>query len=135
MSSSVLHWHTELSLHSFPTRRSSDLIRLMTEEIAPLTAAEGDFFAATKNAEAGAQLIERLRARLGENAVRTLALHADHRDRKSTRLNSSHRCNSYAVFCLKKKTTPYHKSSFLISLLLFSIPPLIAGYCPSSLTR
>src|SRR5437879_8693270 len=29
-------------------------------------------------------------------------------DRKSTRLNSSHRCISYAVFCLKKKnkTTP-----------------------------
>src|SRR5215210_9038524 len=30
----------------------------------------------------------------------------DHRargDRKSTRLNSSHRCISYAVFCLKKK--------------------------------
>src|SRR5437764_12330337 len=25
------------------------------------------------------------------------------RDRKSTRLNSSHRCMSYAVFCLKKK--------------------------------
>src|SRR5437879_7158028 len=24
-------------------------------------------------------------------------------DRKSTRLNSSHRCNSYAVLCLKKK--------------------------------
>src|SRR5437763_3991128 len=24
-------------------------------------------------------------------------------DRKSTRLNSSHRCNSYAVFCLEKK--------------------------------
>src|SRR5437762_8747685 len=24
-------------------------------------------------------------------------------DRKSTRLNSSHRCTSYAVFCLKKK--------------------------------
>src|SRR5436189_4550266 len=30
-------------------------------------------------------------------------------DRKSTRLNSSHRCISYAVFCLKKKkTTPTH---------------------------
>src|SRR5436189_4804830 len=27
----------------------------------------------------------------------------DLRDRKSTRLNSSHRCISYAVFCLKKK--------------------------------
>ena len=26
-----------------------------------------------------------------------------HIDRKSTRLNSSHRCISYAVFCLKKK--------------------------------
>src|SRR5437762_11323968 len=28
------------------------------------------------------------------------------KDRKSTRLNSSHRCISYAVFCLKKKTIP-----------------------------
>src|SRR5437879_12236470 len=27
------------------------------------------------------------------------------RDRKSTRLNSSHRCISYAVFCLKKKNS------------------------------
>src|SRR5437879_11196792 len=27
----------------------------------------------------------------------------DSQDRKSTRLNSSHRCISYAVFCLKKK--------------------------------
>src|SRR5437764_13868550 len=27
------------------------------------------------------------------------------KDRKSTRLNSSHRCISYAVFCLKKKNT------------------------------
>src|SRR5436189_2177968 len=27
----------------------------------------------------------------------------EERDRKSTRLNSSHRCISYAVFCLKKK--------------------------------
>src|SRR2546429_6890817 len=29
-------------------------------------------------------------------------------DRKSTRLNSSHGYISYAVFCLKKKTTPIH---------------------------
>src|SRR5437764_10915248 len=28
---------------------------------------------------------------------------ATQQDRKSTRLNSSHRCISYAVFCLKKK--------------------------------
>src|SRR5258708_25060471 len=29
------------------------------------------------------------------------------RDRKSTRLNSSHQIISYAVFCLKKKTNNY----------------------------
>src|SRR5437879_10592141 len=32
-----------------------------------------------------------------------LAGRIERRDRKSTRLNSSHRCISYAVFCLKKK--------------------------------
>src|SRR5437764_3248957 len=33
-------------------------------------------------------------------------------DRKSTRLNSSHRCISYAVFCLKKKKrSPIHNHS------------------------
>src|SRR5437879_9576225 len=30
-------------------------------------------------------------------------------DRKSTRLNYSHRCISYAVFCLKKKRLTYSK--------------------------
>src|SRR3712207_8874627 len=30
---------------------------------------------------------------------------ADHQDRKSTRLNSSHANISYAVFCLKKKSS------------------------------
>src|SRR5207245_4095173 len=33
---------------------------------------------------------------------------ARERDRKSTRLNSSHGSISYAVFCLKKKTTHRH---------------------------
>src|SRR6202041_3635816 len=37
----------------------------------------------------------RLRRRCGENGAK--------RDRKSTRLNSSHMSISYAVFCLKKK--------------------------------
>src|SRR5437879_9373192 len=37
----------------------------------------------------------------GESTDRLLGL--DEGDRKSTRLNSSHRCISYAVFCLKKK--------------------------------
>src|SRR5262245_64995920 len=37
--------------------------------------------------------------------VRTAPFAAVDRDRKSTRLNSSHLGISYAVFCLKKKTT------------------------------
>src|SRR5438477_5559084 len=39
------------------------------------------------------------------------------RDRKSTRLNSSHMSISYAVFCLKKKKKNYHETyhSFLFS--------------------
>src|SRR5437762_5664562 len=35
--------------------------------------------------------------------VEEVSNEAEFRDRKSTRLNSSHRCISYAVFCLKKK--------------------------------
>src|SRR5689334_24461975 len=42
-----------------------------------------------------------------ENAPDHISDHPDFRntwpDRKSTRLNSSHSSNSYAVFCLKKK--------------------------------
>src|SRR5690625_6693806 len=34
--------------------------------------------------------------------------HPGDRDRKSTRLNSSHVANSYAVSCLKNKNTHYH---------------------------
>src|SRR5438105_7569707 len=33
-------------------------------------------------------------------------VHAHARDRKSTRLNSSHEWTAYAVFCLKKESTP-----------------------------
>src|SRR5258708_28922969 len=39
------------------------------------------------------------------------ALHTVVRDRKSTRLNSSHQIISYAVFCLKKKKNNVLKSS------------------------
>src|SRR5256885_4461737 len=52
------------------------------------------------------------------HAQRSLSRHGDrlpegpNRDRKSTRLNSSHLVISYAVFCLKKKKTyrPPHTS-------------------------
>src|SRR2546430_8754266 len=40
-------------------------------------------------------------------AAAVLAPDHDRRDRKSTRLNSSHSQISYAVFCLKKKKTTY----------------------------
>src|SRR5438034_2350501 len=39
------------------------------------------------------------------------------RDRKSTRLNSSHTVISYAVFCLKKKTKTYNTNSVRLSAL------------------
>ena len=61
-----------------------EAIRIVSEETAPLSAKEGDFFpVAVRDGEAGAQLFERLRARLGEDAVRTLELRADHRPERA----------------------------------------------------
>jgi protein ImuB len=61
-----------------------EAIRLASEEIAPLAVKDGDFFpAAGRDGEAGAQLIERLRARLGDDAVHALALRADHRPERA----------------------------------------------------
>src|SRR5436189_4398723 len=42
---------------------------------------------------------------VAEACIRAATCHVvvEPADRKSTRLNSSHRCISYAVFCLKKK--------------------------------
>src|SRR5205085_12666409 len=72
-------------LHSFPTRRSSDLARLLPGRH-------------HQHQEAPALSIP-LRAR-----GRPPGHGREHRrDRKSTRLNSSHSQISYAVFCLKKK--------------------------------
>src|SRR5437762_4722260 len=44
--------------------------------------------------------------------VRVTKAKAGEIDRKSTRLNSSHRCISYAVFCLKKKITNSSNSEY-----------------------
>src|SRR5256885_12279991 len=48
------------------------------------------------------------------------------RDRKSTRLNSSHLVISYAVFCLKKKKS---SSSILVDSLLTNTMSLQRLYC------
>src|SRR5436190_18595686 len=45
----------------------------------------------------------RIQCRVQERARLTLARRVQPRDRKSTRLNSSHTVISYAVYCLKKK--------------------------------
>src|SRR2546430_7455470 len=63
-------------------------------------------------------LVHRLIGQEGRNPVVIILLGvllaASSRDRKSTRLNSSHSQISYAVFCLKKKKKQdYHRSRYL----------------------
>src|SRR5205807_5202225 len=85
--------------HSFPTRRSSDLPNVLAPRKRPLHTIIPAFMqkddvrigfgimGGFNQAQAHAQFV----ANIAE-------------DRKSTRLNSSHLVNSYAVFCWKKKT-------------------------------
>src|SRR5688572_31765609 len=59
------------------------------------------------------------RGRAGDGGQRRLAVAVrlpPRRDRKSTRLNSSHSQISYAVFCLKKKTTTINIYAFILNL-------------------
>src|SRR5690606_41532206 len=83
------------SLHSVPTRRSSDLRH---RRRAPEVGIEG--WLRVQGLLAGAVA---LRGR-AEPALEHLQQPGE--DRKSTRLNSSHVKISYAVFCLKNKTHP-----------------------------
>src|SRR5699024_12049506 len=82
-----------LALHSFPTRRSSDLRR--PSAVAPGATAR------TLDATAPYQVADA--ARLHDVVVAATRPAPGREDRKSTRLNSSHVSISYAVFCLKKK--------------------------------
>src|SRR5438105_12654982 len=72
-------------LHSFPTRRSSDLRQDGLDCRGTIELASSPSY-------------------LGRT-----------RDRKSTRLNSSHEWTSYAVFCLKKKKTAYFATSAVMT--------------------
>src|SRR5262245_65122523 len=99
MSLFLLHFHVPpRHLHSFPTRRSSDLVACNSFPLEirwpryrrdPLWRVfrHGDPFGDPYNA---------LLAALDPEG-------REQGDRKSTRLNSSHLGISYAVFCLKKK--------------------------------
>src|SRR5207253_9232868 len=76
-------------LPSFPTRRSSDLALFRPSACQPLSVSL-------------LCLTLRPSRPLREPFPRTVSVETQ-RDRKSTRLNSSHVAISYAVFCLKKK--------------------------------
>src|SRR5699024_12564335 len=86
-------------LHSFPTRRSSDL-QSRDRNSFPLTLLRlAGFRGARTLAKTGALRQRRLAVSSTGRASPPLPPG----DRKSTRLNSSHVSISYAVFCLKKK--------------------------------
>src|SRR5437773_3256447 len=84
-------------IHSFPTRRSSDLaIVFAAMPSIDNHGAErfaGIFCARLNRSRPGSTSSEEPRQNKKQKPV----------DRKSTRLNSSHITISYAVFCLKKK--------------------------------
>src|SRR5690606_40970167 len=89
-----------LSLHSFPTRRSSDL--KMGESLARLGIVKPSVREVALGMGIGLVLVV---LALGlEYIASFFGILVDPEDRKSTRLNSSHVKISYAVFCLKKKT-------------------------------
>src|SRR5207244_13271801 len=90
------------ALLTFPTRRSSDLLwqnkRLLKRALRGRLPAQ--HLRAPKRGFVGPTatwLRHELRGMIEDEL-------APARDRKSTRLNSSHQIISYAVFCLKKKT-------------------------------
>src|SRR5690606_41072370 len=105
----VIHLYRDpRALHSFPTRRSSDLI------VDANVAAAGWLGAGRKRLLGlHAAALERDGALLATQLAQPPDIHArlrrvglafpgSERDRKSTRLNSSHVKISYAVFCVKK---------------------------------
>src|SRR5690242_1482832 len=94
---------THPDLHSFPTRRSSDL-SILESYLGALKAARRLIYLENQflwSPEVAAVLADKLRHPPDPDFRLLLVLPA--KDRKSTRLNSSHMSISYAVFCLQKK--------------------------------
>src|SRR5688572_32921229 len=85
--SSYCSYGDHRDLHSFPTRRSSDLCS--PDE--------------TKSKPSPSAVWKNSRMADGSVAMASWGKVTPSLDRKSTRLNSSHSQISYAVFCLKKK--------------------------------
>src|SRR5690554_99134 len=83
-------------LHSFPTRRSSDLFNGLEIDLHQAGKSEG---LEQRCLEAPGKQQREDQPASGPSPRHQV----DEQDRKSTRLNSSHVRISYAVFCLKKK--------------------------------
>src|SRR5207249_12023853 len=100
------HAHNR-NLHSFPTRRSSDLSGKRICAVAQKrsgTRSKAARRAAKKPRSIRISLFNRQTYRKRDSTMpRFTARAKESGDRKSTRLNSSHVSISYAVFCLKKK--------------------------------
>src|SRR5207248_9719627 len=97
-----------LHLHSFPTRRSSDLTALPNSSFHCSKARKSCVLrenAAGKAVFSGFDPVQGKGTVLAETDASSIDAHGwslSPEDRKSTRLNSSHRTISYAVVCLKK---------------------------------
>src|SRR5688500_19712701 len=94
--------------HSFPTRRSSDLEGQRAarhlgaaERVVAVGVVEREL---RLDVALGLSRLD-LAVTVGVLGTGVLRQRRARRDRKSTRLNSSHLVISYAVFCLKKKKT------------------------------
>src|SRR5207244_10236548 len=102
------YFHLHLYLHPFPTRRSSDLCicrspatassrAVLFENVTEIQAKSPSLWAPKVSSTS----FSRLPMRFASGPAFCWKIGA--KDRKSTRLNSSHQIISYAVFCLKKK--------------------------------
>src|SRR5699024_11720078 len=89
-------------LLSLPTRRSSDLKTVLTEE--EYTAARQSTLTAFYTPPTIISAMYQALENMGLKSGNILEPSCGTGDRKSTRLNSSHVSISYAVFCLKKTT-------------------------------
>src|SRR5439155_20035701 len=96
---SLQRYGSPQALHSFPTRRSSDLAgQPPKDEVVEAGVIRRCFEAQRPGGPAQSDL-----RRFGGFDAQVRIADVECRDRKSTRLNSSHVAISYAVFCLKKK--------------------------------
>src|SRR5438132_9886869 len=89
------------ALRSFPTRRSSDLVANLVPFALQLVTFVG-FFVAFKFTAAADQFGIQPSIVFFPLVVAHLGGRTRSTDRRSTRLNSSHTANSYAVLCLTK---------------------------------